>query len=144
MSKFCCLTCNYFTTTNGHLKQHKLTKKHLNVVNNVEAPICPFKCSKCERGYQSKSGLRKHKLLCTVVVDAIEAVVVPTVPEVVNIDLHAKIDNVERMIIEMAKNQQTPINNEITNNNNITNYINVFLNDKCQNDRIPLRFYIRF
>ena len=83
-----CLRINDFLYV---LKQHKLTKKHLNVVNNVEAPICPFKCSKCERGYQSKSGLRKHKLLCTVVVDVIEPVVVPTAPEVVNIDLHAKI-----------------------------------------------------
>jgi hypothetical protein len=36
------------------------------------------------------------------------------------------------MIMEMAKNQQsTTINNNINNNNK--NYINIFLNDKCQN-----------
>jgi hypothetical protein len=131
MSKFCCLTCNYFASTNGHLKQHKLTKKHLNIENNVEAPICPFKCSKCEKGYVSKSGLRKHKLLCTVVVEATS----PISPEIVNIDLHAKIDNLEKVIDKLTvlvQNQQvSTINNNI--NNNITNYINVFLNDKCHN-----------
>jgi hypothetical protein len=40
-----------------------------------------------------------------------------TTPEIVN--LHAKIDNLEKMIIELAKNQQP------TTINNNTNYVNV-------------------
>jgi hypothetical protein len=59
-----------------------------------------------------------------------------TVPE---IDLHAKIDNLEKVIEQLTvlvKNQQpTTINNDNRVNNSINNnnYINVFLNDKCHN-----------
>jgi hypothetical protein len=62
-------------------------------------------------------------------------VVAPIPPEIINIDLHAKIDNLEKVIDKLTvlvQNQQvSTINNNI--NNNITNYINVFLNDKCHN-----------
>jgi hypothetical protein len=130
MSKFCCYKCQFFTDTNGHLKQHSLTKKHLNRTENREVIVYPYKCKKCERGYQSKSGLQKHKSVCTA-----PDVVAPIPPEIVNIDLHAKIDNLEKVIDKLTvlvQNQQvSTINNNI--NNNITNYINVFLNDKCHN-----------
>jgi hypothetical protein len=54
-------------------------------------------------------------------------------------DLHAKIDNLERVIERLTvlvKNQQpTTINNDNSVNNSInkTNYINIFLNNKCHN-----------
>jgi hypothetical protein len=59
----------------------------------------------------------------------VETVVdVSKVPELVSQDLHAEIVNLKGMIIELVKNQQPT-----TINNNISNYINVFLNDKCRN-----------
>lgn len=127
MSKFCCLKCNYFTNTNSHLKQHVSTKKHLNATKDVT--LIPFKCIKCDKTYLSKSGLRKHTLICIAVVVTVPDVS-SIVPEIVSIDLHAKIDNLEKVIGKLAdlvKNQQpsTTINN--------TNYINVFLAEKCHN-----------
>ena len=133
MSKFFCARCHFFTDTNGHLKQHSLTKKHLKIMANKEDDVTsPYKCGKCERGYQTKSGLQKHKLVCKAPDIASPEIVAP---EIVNIDLHAKIDNLEKVIDKLTvlvQNQQvSTINNNI--NNNITNYINVFLNDKCHN-----------
>ena len=69
------------------------------------------------------SGLWKHSHVCK------------APPETVQIVLHAKIDNLEKVIeklTDLVKNQQpsTTINNSINNNNN---YINIFLNDKCHN-----------
>ena len=98
--RFYCEICKYPATTNGHLKQHQMTKKHLDIVNNVEAPIYPFSCIKCDKGYVSKSGLRKHKLLCRVIKTVSPAISIT--PEVVNVDLHTKIDNLERVIEKLT------------------------------------------
>ena len=51
-------------------------------------------CSKCERRYQTKSGLQKHKTVCKVV-DVTQPIITP---ELGNIDLQTKIDNLERVI----------------------------------------------
>jgi hypothetical protein len=94
--RFYCEICKYPATTNGHLKQHQMTKKHLDIVNNVEGPICPFSCIKCDKGYVSKSGLRKHKLLCKVIKTVLP--VVSITPEVVQVSLQTNIDNLVRVI----------------------------------------------
>ena len=98
--RFYCDICKYPATTNGHLKQHQMTKKHLDIVNNVEAPIYPFSCIKCDKGYVSKSGLRKHKLLCKVIKTVLP--VVSITPEVVNVDIHTEIDNLKRVIEKLT------------------------------------------
>jgi hypothetical protein len=125
MSKFCCLKCNYFTDKNGLLKQHLSTKKHLNIASKDKVTISPYKCNKCEKGYETNSGLKKHNQVCKVV-----AVILP---KVLPLDLHAEIVNLKGLIIELSKNLQptSVINNNNINNNN--NYINIFLNDKCHN-----------
>ena len=46
---------------------------------------------------------------------------------------HAKIDNLEKIIVDLEKNQQPTIINNNDNNINYNNYINIFLNDKCHN-----------
>ena len=132
-SQFCCMNCNYFTIVKSNLQKHNLTKKHLSQVNpEVGTTIQPkYQCKVCNKGYKSQSGLWKHSQVCI----APEIPPAPIPPEIVNIDLHAKIDNLEKVIDKLTvlvQNQQvSTINNNI--NNNITNYINVFLNDKCHN-----------
>ena len=95
--KFSCFKCQFSTDTNGHLKQHFATEKCKRRVENIGVIVFPYKCCKCERVYQTKSGLQKHKSVCKA-----PDVVVPIAPEIVDI-LHAKIDNLERMVIDMAK-----------------------------------------
>lgn len=130
MSKFCCIKCKYITTTTNHLKQHLLTKKHINMPDEQDGNerVCQYKCDNCDKQYHSKSGLWKHSQKCKT----------PVAPEIIflesTIDLHKKIDNLERVIDKLSvlvQNQQPPTT--INNTNNISNYINVFLNDKCHN-----------
>jgi hypothetical protein len=96
--RFYCNICHFGTDTNGQLKQHSHTQKHLKNLENKSDVISPYKCVKCERGYQTKSGLQKHKLVCKAPEVASPEVVVPITPELGNIDLHTKIDNLERDI----------------------------------------------
>jgi hypothetical protein len=49
---------------------------------------------------------------------------------VVSAEVHKQVvDNLQKMIVELAKNQQ-PLT---TINNTNSNYINIFLNDECRN-----------
>ena len=96
--RFICKICHFDTDTNGQLKQHSHSQKHLKNLENKGDVISPYKCSKCERGYQTRSGLQKHKLVCKAPEVASPEVVVPITLELGNIDLQTKIENLERVI----------------------------------------------
>ena len=127
----CCTPCGFLCNRRSNLLKHHATKKHLDKMQNPDAVIVGgFKCKNCEKIYKSNPGLWAHNKKCK---PATGAVQVP--PET---DLHAKIDNLERVIEQLTvlvKTQQpTTINNDNrVNNINNNNYINVFLNDKCHN-----------
>jgi hypothetical protein len=131
-SQFCCITCKYFTLVKSNLQKHLKSKKHsLQVDPEVITTISPkYECDVCNICYKSQSGLWKHVKVCKNVVSPLPA------DETIRntLDLHTKIDNLERVIDQLTvlvKNQQpTSITN---NNNNNNNYKNIFLNDKCHN-----------
>ena len=129
-SQFCCMRCKYFTTEKSNLQKHLKTKKHLQVTPEVvgKTITSKYQCKVCDKCYESHSGLWKHLHVCKV-----SEIVVPAIPEIVSHDLHAKIDNLERIILGMAKNQQPTTINNIDNSVNNNNFINIFLNDKCHN-----------
>ena len=110
---FCCVPCGYFCKTNSNLTKHKGTKKHIDKIQNPDAvEEGEYKCKNCVKTYRSHQGLWIHKKKCKTP----ETKLPVSTPEV---DLHAKIDNLERIILEMANNQQpTTINNSINNDNN--------------------------
>ena len=131
-SQFCCMTCKYFTCVKSNLQKHLKSKKHAlketPPVIDTSNPL-NFQCKLCNKCYKTQSGIWKHSQICKVIEDTVSLT-----PEIVSADLHAKIDNLEKVIdnlTDFVKNQQpsTTINNNINNNN----YINVFLNDKCHN-----------
>ena len=130
-SQFCCMTCKYLTTSKSNLQKHMHTKKHLLQLTPevVTTTIVPpkYQCKVCDKCNKSQSGLWKHSKVCKASDEV--ALIIP------DTDLHAKIDNLEKVIdklTDLVKNQQpsTTINNNNINNNN---YINIFLNDKCRN-----------
>jgi hypothetical protein len=119
----CCVPCGYLCNRRSNLVTHFSSKKHIERIQNPGATVGEYKCKNCVKTYKSNQGLWFHKKICK----ASEL----AVPEVVLENLHIKIDNLERIIVEMAKNQHpTTINNNNINNNN---YIHIFLNDKCRN-----------
>ena len=128
--RFCCIQCNYVSDYNGNLKQHFKTKKHIEITTKekstheicVRKPLKPdFKCSNCEKQYKTQSGLWKHSQICKVV---------STGAHIDSSNLSNEIKELKNIITEMVLNQQPTT---INNNNNNTNYINIFLNDKCRN-----------
>jgi hypothetical protein len=87
-------------------------------------PTCKFQCKHCNKKYKGQSGLWQHLKKCNLLVTV-------ETQQVENNALHSKIDNLEKVIDNLTvlvKNQQPT-----TINNNISNYINIFLNDKCRN-----------
>ena len=130
----CCIPCGYFCGSRSSLTKHYTSKKHINKIQNPDAVMVGgFKCPKCDKIYKSNQGLWSHKKICQAPEPIITTVLVP--PET---DLHAKIDNLERVINQLTvlvKYQQPMTINNDNSVNSITNtnYINIFLNDKCRN-----------
>jgi hypothetical protein len=126
----CCPPCGYLCNSKSNLAKHFSSKKHKDKIENPDAVIVGgFKCPNCVKIYKGYQGLWSHKKVCKAT-----AVPVPDPVAVPETDLREEINNLKVMIIEMAKNQQpTTINNSIDNSINNTNYINIFLNDKCHN-----------
>jgi hypothetical protein len=125
----CCIPCGYLCNRRSNLVKHFSSKKHIERIQNPEVVVeGEYKCKNCVKTYKSNQGLWFHKKICK----ALEPIIT-SVPNIIpETDLHAKIDNLERIIVEMAKSQQpTTINNNNNINNN--NYISIFLNDKCHN-----------
>ena len=69
-NKLYCKLCDYTCFKKQHLKQHELTKKHKkHIFNNVENSgndtiKTTFICF-CGKLYKDRSGLWKHKKICT-------------------------------------------------------------------------------
>ena len=126
---FCCIPCSYFCSRKSNLIKHHSTKKHLDKIQNtVVIEDGEYKCKNCVKTYKSNQGLWAHNKKC-------KSISVPVADAVPETDLREEINNLKVMIIELAKNQQptTINNNSIDNSINNTNYINIFLNDKCHN-----------
>jgi uncharacterized membrane-anchored protein YjiN (DUF445 family) len=95
--QFCCMTCKYFTNVKSNLQKHFHTKKHISLVTPEAVDTTTaskWQCNVCDKYYKSQSGLWKHSQVCKEVVP---------IPEVMSQDLHTKIDNLENIIVEMAK-----------------------------------------
>ena len=128
MSKklFNCAKCDYSCNRNAHLLKHFSSKKHLSNIMPIDVdPTCKFQCKYCNKKYKGQSGLWQHLKKC-------KLLVIVETQLVENNALHSKIDNLEKVIDNLTvlvKNQHPTT----INNNNINNYINIFLNDKCRN-----------
>jgi CHAT domain-containing protein len=130
LKRFGCVECGYFTDVNGNINRHNLTKSHIDrmMTPKVLDEDCKYQCVVCFKKYTNQSSLWSHNIKCK--------------PEVVTVVIKKsknKMDQLQDQMVEMktmienlTKKQQVT---SITNNNsiNITNNIQVFLNEKCQN-----------
>ena len=95
-SKFYCDVCNYSTCVKSNMQKHFKSNKHeLNEnppIIDLENPP-KFHCKVCNKCYKSQSGIYKHSQTCKAV-----EVELPVVPEIVPLDFHTKMDNLERDI----------------------------------------------
>jgi hypothetical protein len=106
-----------------------LSKQHLLKKKTVQTDVTTkHQCKICYKQYKSQSGLWLHNQKCKTNTLSVENVcdTAQTIPE-----LSSKIDKLESIILEMAKNQQPTIINNNNTNNSIN--INITLNEKCGN-----------
>lgn len=96
--KFCCRECNYFTDVKSNLQKHLKTSKHLLVITpeSCELILTKNHCKVCHKYYTSQSGLWRHSRKCKVHKTV--------VPDISTIDLHNKVDNLKKIMIEIGKN----------------------------------------
>ena len=165
-----CKICNYKCYTKFLIKQHLTTKKHKKQTNTTQQinkieqtqdvnqkSLKHYTCSQCNKSYQDRSGLWKHKKTCTG-------------PEEINQTQHTELKNTSDLammvktmmepiiqniqddkkvtlgLVEQMQTQNkiiTDIIPKIGNNNNSNNRfnINVFLNEQCR-DAINMTDFI--
>ena len=99
--KHYCAPCGYPCNRRSNLTKHYKSQKHIERMKNPDAIVeGEYKCKNCVKTYKSNQGLWAHKKVCTA-----PEPIIPTVAEVaIETDLRTKIDNLERIMIEMAKN----------------------------------------
>ena len=146
---FYCNICDYKCFRPHHWKQHIITKKHQkhifnavdNSVNDTEKNI--FECG-CGKSYKDRSGLWRHKKLCTgpnVSLTIMDKNTQQLTPEIVfklieqNKELQQTLMDQNKTIVELAQKSVTH-NTNTTNtncgNNNKTFNLQVFLNETCK------------
>ena len=101
-NSFTCVPCGYSSCRKSNFKKHCSTKIHEDTINPDAVIEGEYKCKNCNMTYKSNQGLWAHNKKCKPAV----------VAEVPGTDLRAKIDNLERVIIDMT-NQQLVINNKV-------------------------------
>ena len=142
VNHFYCKECNYKCSYNCDWTRHISTRKHFlsKAGNNLEIEETQKNECDCECGkkYLTKSGLWKHKLICTFSHQ--------NKPENFKIttqmfyDLLHQNNELQKSLIEMSK-KGTIINNCNNNSNNKTFNLQVYLNETCK-DAINLSDFV--
>ena len=141
---FNCIFCDYSSSRKSQYDRHVLTSKHKNLTNanNLSSDSSNiFNCKNCNKNYKSRVGLWNHKKKC-VNINIIEEKISEPIQEI-STDLILNIiqQNQEfkdllleqnKIMIEMAKNSTTNINNSHNNSHNKTFNLQFFLNETCK------------
>ena len=143
-SKFSCDICDYNTCKKSSYENHIMSKKHKNNIlttddNENKPKICSkkYSCENCEKGFNDRAGLWRHKKKCLDKNSDNEEKDI-TMKDLV-LMLFQQNNKVQDAIIEMSKqisstnNTTNNTNNTITNSNNKAFNLNFFLNETCKN-----------
>jgi hypothetical protein len=134
--KYCCEACDYFTSRKSSIDKHFTTAKHLSRTksNNLEQTNCvetSYACKKCHKIYKVRNSLWYHEQKCKGVIQNTEFL--PTEEEksisMLVIELIKSNQDLQKQMMDVCKTSNTTI---ISNNNNKTFNLQVFLNEKCK------------
>jgi hypothetical protein len=133
---FYCKNCDYNTSRKSNYYEHIMTSKHKRNSNgNLCQPISSknqqpikYSCQFCDKEYNNKSGLWKHKQKCNVVINTNE----PTDKELILmlIKENSELKNMMVKVLENGTNNNN--NNNTINSHNKTFNLQVFLNETCK------------
>lgn len=152
-----CKECNYETNKIYHYNRHCNTNKHKKNIN--ECIEHPYLCSRCQKKYKYKSGLKYHEQKCNDIKTIVEKALQNHSQEIISIiesqdnheitKLKQDIQNQSNQMISLFDRQenkeitklkselrekQNEINRLIPLIGNKTNHfnLNIFLNDQCK------------
>jgi hypothetical protein len=142
--RFYCKKCDYGTSKKSSYDNHLLTAKHKNLclVNEMEIngnkntqktqknPLL-FVCSKCNKKYNTNSGLWKHKNNCKIICNE-NNIIDNNVPDKDYIMLLIKQNTELLEIIKNGTHNNINTTNNNTNSNNKTFNLQFFLNETCK------------
>jgi hypothetical protein len=144
--KFSCDICEIKTNNKKDYKNHELTRKHKNNANPQQKATNETqnsqinKCSNCNKEYESRSGLWRHKKTCTFVKPVEEknpmemAFLTNLVMEVVknNSDLQKQNQELQKKMLDVCAAGGGNTNNSHNNSYNKTFNMQFFLNETCK------------
>ena len=128
--KYFCENCDYKTVKKCNYTTHLLSSKHIKTINNNENKqkiSSKHKCEKCEKEYNDRAGLWRHKKKCfqKEEIKDIEASDKDLI--MLLIKENAELKNMMMDVIKNGTNNNTNINS-----NNKTFNLQVFLNETCK------------
>ena len=124
---FTCETCNFKCSKKGDYSRHIITPKHKIQQSSTQNTSKTFTCE-CGRNYKERTGLWKHKKLCSAKV-AINI----TDKDSIIINLLQQNAELQKSLIELSKEKTiTNNNNTQTNSHNKTFNLQFFLNETCK------------
>jgi len=139
--KFVCKICDYETSKKSSFDKHLATDKHtVSLAGDAGDATCDKKvakscfliCEKCNKSYNSRNGLWKHKKTCMSVTSSSQSDE-PSDKELIMMLIKENAD-LKHLVLDVCQKIQ-PLNNTV-NSHNITNNktfnLNVFLNETCK------------
>ena len=141
--KFYCEKCHYGCSKESDFKKHLATRKHINGTKPDVSELAPvaieFKCTICNKKYETKSGLWKHNKVCEYKESKpIPAQYIKDDPNAIQdmafltnfvIETVKQNQDLQKQMIEVCKNSNTNIH---TNSHNKTFNLQFFLNETCK------------
>ena len=140
-----CLVCDYNTSRKSSMEKHISTVKHTNNVigdagdDNI-AKSCEkvakktiYTCGNCNKLYNSRNGLWKHKQTCIELPENKETLEISEINQDLVSYLIKQNSDLQKQIIEICKSTGNMSNsqNQINSNNKTFN-LQVFLNEDCK------------
>ena len=131
-SRFYCEKCEYKTNKKSSFDNHKLSARH----NKKQESIIyakKYACQLCEKYFNDRSGFWRHKKRCKTTnheqKETDSNVVIELIKQ--NQEFKEMIIGQNNQIIELCKNNNTNITNNVNSNNKTFN-LQVFLNEDCK------------
>ena len=130
-TSFCCEKCDFICSRKWLYERHLKTTKHQN--NYTYLPKGCKKCYTCECGkeYTHRQSLYNHKKICLNVKKEHKLKTVDDANQDLVMTLLKQNNELQNQIIELCKNNNTNITNNVNSHNKTFN-LQVFLNEDCK------------
>jgi hypothetical protein len=140
VKNFLCVNCDYKCCRKYNLDRHILTAKHSQVTqvtqneqNEQNKNVTAYSCEFCGQNYESRNGLWKHKKKCPNEAKCSPEGEVNVLTKLV-LELVKSNGDLQKQMLDVCKKTTTTSNsnNNITNSNNKTFNLQLFLNETCK------------